>query len=266
MPSTYAHKKFGASVYKKLSGDLKETVAENKECFLAGLHGPDVLFFHKPGTDSIVAKTGRLMHKASFEEMYDYASEILDENSDAEIAYFAGCICHFMLDSACHPIVNAGTDETGMTHGKIEMEFDRYLLLADKKTPMKYPHWAHIPVSAEVAETASRFYKGVSARDFFLSLASMKTVLMACGNNSDIARTIVCTVMEKTGNEGKIASLVMSRQKSRMISEYLKKMNEKLNETVDETVSELERFYKNIGKGYAAPERFLCNFNGIREK
>lgn len=266
MPSTYAHKKFGALVYRNLPKDIKASTARHYAFFLAGLHGPDVLFFHKPGFQSSVAAIGRRMHRESFEEMYCNAVKVLIQEPDEEkLAYFTGCICHFMLDSACHPIVNKAIDETGMTHGKIEVEFDRYLLLKDGKAPIQYPSWGHIPVMKSVAEKASAFYPGVSAEDFLVSLTSMKAVIMACGSNNNAVRYTVCKVMEKAGHANKIASLVMSRQKSLMVSRYTGEMYRKLLAEVDTTVNLIARFAESYDMGYETPERFQMDFNGVKK-
>lgn len=269
MPSTYAHKKFGALVYKNLKGDIKEIIAENYSYYLAGLHGPDVLFFHKTGYHSQVAEIGRAIHKTSFEKFYIHgAAQLYLNESDERLAYFIGCMCHYMLDSACHPLVNKAMDEVGMTHGKVELEFDRYIMEKDGNTPIKYPAWAHIPVSMEVAKEASDFYEGVRPEDFFLSLTTMKAVLMACGTNNDTVRQTLCKVMEKTGNEGKIASLIMSRQKSINVRKNLKDMYNKMLSEVDVTAEIIDKFVDYYADGFATfetPKRLKMDFNGKRK-
>lgn len=270
MPSTYAHKKFGALVYKKLPEEIREIVADNREFFLAGLHGPDVLFFHKAGYHSEVTEIGRRIHKESFEKFYIHgAAQLYLNDSEERLSYFIGCMCHYMLDSACHPIINKAMDELGMTHGKVEQEFDRYLLEKDEKTPLKYPSWAHIPVSFDVAKEASDFYEGVSPEEFFLALTTMKAVLMACGSNSNTIRHTLCTVMEKTGNEGKIASLIMSRQKSDMIRKNVKELYSVLISEIDETADYIEKFVGYYEDGFATfetPKRLKMDFNGKRKQ
>ena len=269
MPSTYAHKKFGALVYKGLSENTRALIADNKEYFLAGLHGPDVLFFHKAGYHSEVAAIGRRIHKESFEKFYIHgAAQLYLNDSEERLSYFVGCMCHYMLDSACHPLVNRAMDEVGMTHGKVEQELDRYLLEKDGKTPIKYPSWAHIPVSTEVAREASDFYEGTTPEDFLVAITSMKAVLMACGSNSNTIRHTLCTVMEKTGNEGKIASLIMSRQKSDMLRRNVKELYNVMLSEVEETVEFIEKFVGYYDDGFATfetPTRLKMDFNGKRK-
>ena len=271
MPTTYAHKKFGALVYKNLSKDVKDIISENFECYLAGLHGPDVLFFHAPGYHGEVASIGRKAHKQSFEVMYRRAVKVLsgeqDEfvSNDAKLVYFIGCFCHYMLDSACHPFVAEAMNETGMSHGKVESELDRYILEKDGNRPIKYPTWAHLPVSMDVARSAADFYPGVSAEDFLMSLTTMKAVLMTCGIDNDNVRQVLCKVMEKTGNEKKIASLIMSRDKSMIVRRDVKKMYDRLVSEVDETVKFIEEFvigYEDEFEEMKMPERFKMNFSG----
>lgn len=279
MPSTYAHKKFGALVYRRLSKDVRELIADNFECYLAGLHGPDVLFYHAPVISQEVNKTGSRMHKQSFEVMYRRAVEVLcpiyeceksagDTGAgDAGLAYFIGCFCHYMSDSACHPLVTKAMEETGMTHGKVEMELERYIMTKDGNTPFKYPAWAHIPVSMEVAKAAADFYPGVSAEEFLVSLTSMKAVLKTCGTDSNYLRQVLCKVMEKTGYENKITSLLMSRDRSEILRRGMKEMYEKLVSEVDETAGFIEEFvigYEDEFVDTEMPERFKMDFYGNR--
>jgi hypothetical protein len=59
MPSSYAHKKFGSLVYKALPKDVRELVFDHLDYYLAGLHGPDVLFYYMPGADTPQARLGK---------------------------------------------------------------------------------------------------------------------------------------------------------------------------------------------------------------
>ena len=55
----------------------------------------------------------------------------------AEFVYACGCLCHFVLDSHCHPTVNEYRDTLRITHSQIEGEFDHFLLTLDGKDPVQ---------------------------------------------------------------------------------------------------------------------------------
>ena len=46
MPSTYAHRRFGADVLERLPAELQEKIAPYRELYDIGLHGPDLLFYY----------------------------------------------------------------------------------------------------------------------------------------------------------------------------------------------------------------------------
>ena len=41
MPSTYAHRRFGANVLEHLPDELRAQLEQNRELYDIGLHGPD---------------------------------------------------------------------------------------------------------------------------------------------------------------------------------------------------------------------------------
>ena len=46
MPSTYAHRRFGANVLDHLPAPLREKLEAHRELYDIGLHGPDLLFYY----------------------------------------------------------------------------------------------------------------------------------------------------------------------------------------------------------------------------
>lgn len=55
------------------------------------------------------------------------------ENPAAHFAYIYGFLCHFALDRECHGYISAKIRQSGIRHAEIEVEFDRYLLVHDKR-------------------------------------------------------------------------------------------------------------------------------------
>ena len=48
MPAGYTHYCFGKDVYKHLDDqNIKDLLLRNQNCFLIGLHGPDIFFYER---------------------------------------------------------------------------------------------------------------------------------------------------------------------------------------------------------------------------
>ena len=46
MPSTYAHRRFGADVLVQLPRELREKITPYRPLYDMGLHGPDLMFYY----------------------------------------------------------------------------------------------------------------------------------------------------------------------------------------------------------------------------
>ena len=127
MPTTYAHYKFGKEVISALPRPLRSTVENHRELFDIGLHGPDILFYYHPMKRNTVNGQGYDLHDKPADLFFRHAAETVKKAEDpaAARAYIYGVICHFALDSECHPYVEKMIHESGISHSEIEMEFDR---------------------------------------------------------------------------------------------------------------------------------------------
>ena len=128
MPAFYAHAYFGTQVLSLLPAPLKEICQQHANAFLLGTQGPDVLFYHKPFKANDTRNKGSQMHLDSAKAFFIRAREKALENggNDEILAYVSGFICHFALDNACHPHVFV-LEDTGIQHGRIESEFDKFI-------------------------------------------------------------------------------------------------------------------------------------------
>ena len=107
MPSTYAHRRFGANVLDHLPAPLREKLEAHRELYDIGLHGPDLLFYYHAEKSTTVAALGNAMHDEPGRTFFDRARRVVHEEADREaaLAYALGFVCHFALDSTCHPFV-----------------------------------------------------------------------------------------------------------------------------------------------------------------
>ena len=78
------------------------------------------------------------MHKHSGKEFFERARKVISEKKDREpyLAYTYGVLNHFALDVSCHGYIEDKINESGISHAEIEVEFDRELMVMDKKNPI----------------------------------------------------------------------------------------------------------------------------------
>ena len=63
MPSTYAHRRFGADVLARLPEELRDKIEPYRALYDLGLHGPDLLFYYKALQSNHVSRLGGAMHE-----------------------------------------------------------------------------------------------------------------------------------------------------------------------------------------------------------
>ena len=165
MPSTYAHRRFGADVLALLPDGLRATLEQHRELYDIGLHGPDLMFYYKALQSNPVNRLGNTMHEQKGEVFFTRARTVVENapDKDAALAYALGFVCHFALDSTCHPYVEAYVRESGVGHCEIETEFDNALMREDGLDPIKFFTASHSnpagsgPRSSRPSTKASRW-------------------------------------------------------------------------------------------------------------
>lgn len=115
MPSLYAHNKFGKLVIKNLPVEYKEIIRRYPNSFRLGLQGPDYLFFYRAFSMNKINQYGVKLHKSDAYTFMLNSIDVVHKYGihSAEFSYIMGFICHFTLDSICHPYVNLSMKETG---------------------------------------------------------------------------------------------------------------------------------------------------------
>ena len=154
MPAVYAHKRFGDLVFEALPLRFQEAFEPYKDCFLLGLVGPDIFFYHKPFKANETRKRALQLHYDSGKEFFISAakkicSQAVENFENTPLAaYTAGFICHFTLDNACHPRVYE-LEDTGVSHGRIESEFDKHILRKEGKRVFGENHSKHLKATRQ---------------------------------------------------------------------------------------------------------------------
>ena len=105
-------------------------------------------------------RIGYAAHKRSGRYFLQRAQKVIASahDKDAARAYFYGLLCHFTLDSICHPYIHTAMKEFNVTHAATETAFDRALLLKDGKDPQHFDPCGHFEVNTRNAAVISPFY------------------------------------------------------------------------------------------------------------
>ena len=216
MPSTYAHYRMGQQVRKMLKGHEKEVLEKYPQLYLIGLHGPDILFYYKPLKSNPINKIGYELHDHSGKEFFERARKIILSKTDKEpyLAYTYGVLNHFALDVNCHGYIEDKIGDSGISHGEIEVEFDRELMVRDKKNPVTQLLTRHIVPSEENARIISEFYPGTSMQEMQESLKGMifyNNLLVA---PSHIKRWGIHLLLKLSGNHKEMKGLIVNYHKN----------------------------------------------------
>lgn len=228
MPSTYAHRRFGANVLEHLPDELRAQLEQNRELYDIGLHGPDLLFYYHAAKSNPVGALGNAMHEEPGRVFFDRARRVVhcEADRDAALAYALGFVCHFALDSTCHPYVEAYVRESGVSHCEIETEFDNALLREDGYDPMKFFTASHIKPSRQRAEVVAPFYEGVTVDETLAAMKGMISVHHMLQAANPVKRWVVLAGMRAAGKYEFMHGLVANPQPNPKCVQSSRKLEE----------------------------------------
>ena len=262
MPAMYAHDTFGRKVAAKLPNSAKWPILRYPQMFRVGLQGPDVLVFYNPFAVHPVGDLGRSLHQKTAKAFFTHARTVWQNSgkSPAQLSYLMGFLCHFMLDSACHPYVNAQSERIGVGHIAIETEFERLLLLLDKKDPVSFPVGYCMPVDSDLAEETAPLYPGVSAREMGRSIRAMRRYKNLLVMPSRQVRELAKKGLRLVGQYNAITQHILEPQpdlRCRMTCEHLLELYRR---TIAQTVTQQVAFVSAMQQGTPFDERLNRTF------
>ncbi len=200
MPSTYAHKKFSEEVMSMLTGEAREAVLSYPSLYCAGCHGPDLLFYYKGARRNPVNDQGFAMHKESAAPFFERAKELVRKNGQAALSYAAGFITHFALDSECHGYVEAKRKELKISHTKLEVEFDRFLLVCCGYDPVSTRLAEHIRPRREDAAVIAGFFDRPS-EVIERAMRDMRRICNLFVTPGRVRHAVICGILKMLNDE-----------------------------------------------------------------
>lgn len=261
MPYTYAHHRFGTLIIPMMPADVRGPILRNRAMFDMGLHGPDFLFFHQYLKTTPLFRLGTAYHDQSGKEFFTRACAHLQQHpSEAAFAYLHGLLGHYCLDSQCHPFVYSMTDGTGLGHGEMETEFDRFLLTLDGcKKPHEVNSTRQIKLKKKDYSIISGFYPDVSEKDLTTCIQKMmlsQTLLTIPTAPGHLVVEKVAGMISKT-----VAGKVMSVGPNPRCDHLNSKMLELYDQALAKYPACLEQLSAHMAYGEPLGELFVSNFN-----
>ena len=214
MPAIYAHRAFGEDVKKRLARDRYAEVFAFPDSFALGLHGPDTLFYFHPLGHNAVNRRGNAMHEESAALFFTRSRDIFVQRGcrAAERAYLYGFVCHFALDSVCHPEVAAQMRKYDVSHTAVEAAFERCMLERDGLDPVRAHVESHIRASGEnVCAVAA--YCGVSEKQARRAICSMVRCSRLLRAPNACKRALLHFALRLAGSKSVIDMIVPAQDK-----------------------------------------------------
>lgn len=230
MPTTYAHWRFGDKCIRMLPDDLQNIILNNRAIFDYGVHGPDIFFYYNCLKHNEVNRYGSAMHDIPYKDTLAQIKENFKktENKDMALSYLLGFTCHFTLDSYCHGFIEKVDETMPYSHGKIESQFDRYLLIKDGFNPVTKSVTDMFHPDKKMAKVISGLFNKFDEDIIYKTLKDQKLYLNLLKDNSDIKRFFLTTAMDIAGVPS-FKDLLITKENV----EELKPVNIRLNKYFD---------------------------------
>jgi hypothetical protein len=262
MPSTYAHDIFARQVMERLPEPLLHICEEYPTQFLFGSQGPDFFYFYHPERKNNYTELGALMHSCTLNRFLRQILPILElyGTDSMEYAYILGFICHFALDSHCHPYVIPAVKELGFPHIAMETEFDRHLMERDGKNPLSYPLQDLIPTDQKTKKCLHHVFPDVPEDVIARCLTTYHFFRHLWVTPSRARYRITKAVLRPFPRSDYFCNFLIGEKPHPLAKTTNKEMDHLYETALSEAVSYLESFHKSFTKKEPLDVRFEKNF------
>ena len=261
MPSIYAHFRFGDQAAKLLPESMRRSIARFPQLFSQGVHGPDFFFFYQPLFKTQMGSLGDWYHGLTGREFFHRAAHHLADNpSEGAKVYLYGVLCHYTLDSVCHPMINAATANGNPVHTELETEFDRVLLTKDGRVPPERQYLGRrLKLTWGESVTVAGFYPPATVYTVRRSVRLMAaaTRLMTMKN-----RRLLQMIFNLGGEYA--SKMVMQQRPNRRCSALIPQLEDLYEQALEQfptMAAQLEAYLKD---GTPLGAEFDADFNGER--
>ncbi|MBR2340856.1 MAG: zinc dependent phospholipase C family protein [Clostridia bacterium] len=250
MPAIYAHKRFGERIFEFLPTRFKDAFEPYKDCFLLGLVGPDLLFYHQPFKANQTRKKALELHYLPAKDFFVSAAKKICSQSvenyenTALAAYTAGFICHFTLDNACHPRVYE-LEDTGVSHGRIESEFDKYILRREDKQVFGKNHSKHLKASKRAVQAGASILD-VKQDEVRRSVRTLKLINGVFSCRFKFVHRLVHALLKKMNMQEKYSGMLFFHEDEKGCLTINADLYKDLEDAIPLGVESIAKFFEDI--------------------
>ena len=259
MPSTYAHFRLGRELLPLLSGPLRAAADAYPQLYDIGLHGPDILFNHCPLVKTRINRMGYTIHARPGSEFFSLSLEAVRRGGQPALAYAAGYLCHFAMDTVCHAYVERTELQGAVSHCAMEADLDRALMAEDGQDPLRFPLCGHIRASRENAAVIAAFYSGVTGGQIRRSVRSMVLNQRFLQSPSPLFRRMIRRVLRPFGQ---MADMVLSDQADPRCVRTTRRLVRQYPFCLKTALRLTEEYTAALCEGRGLGPLFSRNFNG----
>lgn len=267
MPAIYAHDTFGKLVSKQLPKEIQDIIKTYPSAFRIGLQGPDPLFYHRPYASNDVKKEGSRMHRESCASFLQKTMHHVKKEgvNSKEFAYLLGFLCHFILDSECHPYIDAYIEPRNLGHLFLESEFEKYMMRKDGIDPIHTDISNIIPTDMQTAKAMSVFYETLDETSAQKVLKEMRREKRLLYTPYLWKEKLFVKVFKMIGHFDDMGGLLLQSEDDKRCDESNAYLYKKLHESVPLAVSLLKNIYEVIQDKAELSPRFYRNFETLEE-
>lgn len=264
MPAIYAHLRFGEEAEKRLAEPLRNTTKQYKEAFLLGTQGPDILFYYKPLKHNDIRRKGTAIHARAGGEVFTELFALWQASGgkdDALKAYICGYLCHFTLDALSHKYIDDNSSEA-VSHGKIESEFDKFILRKDGK-PIRGYNTAKVISGENGCKEASALAMGVSEKEIARAIKTIRKINGMFSCKVEPFHAIAHAFLKLAKMERKFGDMFLHKKDDPLCKEINEVLYEKWQTGIPVAAAIIGEYFSDNNAGKTESELFRYDFSGI---
>lgn len=263
MPALYAHKRLGDKVTAQLTGEVKEIIKKYPLQFRIGLQGSDPFFFYRPIFATHVSKCANDLHGENADAFFKKAIKVIRKKGihSREYAYILGFICHFALDSECHPYVNEMAKELQLGHMEIEGEFEKYLLRKDKKDALRYPVARLLPTDDTTVKSIKSFFPNITEAQVKESLVTYRVITHIFTTPNKYKQAVINAILRIAGVYEKYYGLMHTYCDNPRCEVTNEGLEMRLQNAISVAVELILSYDESVREGEPLAQRFQRTYN-----
>lgn len=266
MPAIYAHDKFGKLVFEGLDKELKDVIKTYYSQFRIGLQGPDPLFYHRPYLPDKATKEGSNIHHEPCSKFLYPAIDVIRIHGiqSGEYAYLLGFLCHFILDSECHPYIDEYITSHAVGHIALESEFEKVLLREDGLDPIQSDISSFIPVDEYSAKCMACFYQNLSVKKAHFTLKEMRFEKHFLYAPKKFKQKVLNTIFKVSGHYQDIGGLMIQPIDDKECIKSNEYLYHRFYQSIPLAIQLLQDFNETIQNGKELNPRFHRDFETLK--